>query len=424
MKNKIKYSLLVCLLNILQVNAQYQLDAISSVWDIHKNKWVDSSEFKMQTQVNVFGESGFNSNAVTSEFLKAYYFNKSFIYDEIKSSVMNRARSSNRLGIVNQFGFCGQYVKGSLAFEAGYKNSFVNSIRFSKDVFELMFYGNKSFEGEYASLDPMKIYNYNSNTFFVGLKKQLKKNLIIGGRIGYVRGTDMQYVFTKNASLYTEPNGASLQLIGDYTIAYASDNSNTEYKKTSGNGVSLDLNVAWFKGRSSVSADIYDIGFIQWNNVSQYNASGTNVYNGFDIGNIFGSGGFKFNEVTLDSTLYAFGLEKEIKNKTIALPANVRLCYSYDFHSKYQLQVGMNYRILLSNIPQFYVRLAHYITPTWIIVPGVTYGGFGGANVNLGVSKLWKDKLIFSVHAMGLGYYAMPMKTSGIGVDAQLIYKL
>jgi hypothetical protein len=424
MNNKIKFILLLCFLNILQVNAQYQQDAISSVWDIHKNKWVDSSAFQLQTQVNAFGESGFNSNAITNEFLKAYYFKRSFITDEIKSSVMHRAKSSNRLGIVNQFGICGQYAKGTIAIEVGYKRTFINSILFSKDAFELMFYGNKTFEGENASLDPMSIYNYNAHTFFVGLKKQLKKNLIVGGRIGYVRGSDMQYISTKNASLYTETNGASLQLIGDYNITYASDNSNTGYDKTSGNGLSIDVNVAWFKGRSSLSADIYDIGFIQWKNVSQYNASGTNVYNGFDIGNVFGSGGFKFNEVTLDSALYAFGLEKEIKNKTIALPANIRLCYSYDFHSKYQFQVGMNYRVNLSNIPQTYIRLAHYITPTWIIVPGVTYGGFGGANVNLGVSKNWKDKLIFSINAMGLGYYVLPTKTSGVGIDAQLIYKL
>jgi hypothetical protein len=408
-------AIVLCLITQNLVFAQYQLDAISSVWDIHKNKWIDSTAFQLQTQVNIFGEAGFNSNAITNEFLKAY---------AIKSSVVHRLKPSNRYGIVAQAGICAQYAKDKLAFEVGYKNTYINSTRFSEDAFNLMFYGNKMFEGKHASLDPFSIYSYHAHSIFAGVKKQVKDNLIVGARLGYVRGADLQYVSTQQASLFTETNGASLQLNGTYEIVYASENNNTTYNPTSGNGASIDLNMAWYKGRSSFTADVYDIGFIQWKNVSTYNASGTQIYNGFDIGNIFGTGGFQFDEVNLDSALYAFGLEKKIQSKTLMLPAHIRLCYSYDFHSKYQIQAGLNYRFQLSNIPQAYLRLTHYITPTWIIIPGVSYGGFGKANVNLAVSKLWKDKFIFSLQAMGLGYYALPTKTSGIGLDIQLIYKL
>ena len=373
---------------------------------------------------SVYGSAFVNSNSITNSFIKAYSYTYSYIDDDLKQQQVDRFKSSNRIGSDSKAGLYGQYKLGNIRVEAGLNYRNFNSAQFSADAFKLVFYGNSMYAGKTASLTPLNMYNLNNQSLYVGVKKNIgkKQNMTLGARVAFIRGGRLQKINSKNLSLYTASDGSYLTLNGKFNIAYTDDSTYATIPPMHGAGVSTDLFYSVRDERNELTVELLDLGFIRWNDVVTYSGDGSYTYSGIAIDNIFTTGSLNINPVNLNTILENMGITKEVKDMTYMLPATLNIAYYRHMNPKLTLSGGVRQQFVAGYVPRVYAKAAYYIKKDFVIVPTLAYGGFGRADVELGISKSFADHIILSTHLQWFEYLAAPAKTSGQGMSLAFSY--
>jgi len=381
-----------------------------------------STEYK--AYFSAYGSGYLNSNALTNSFMKSYLYTKSYIGDDLKQQQVDRLKKSNSIGVDIKVGIYGQYTFNKLRVEAGLSYRDFYSSQFSSDAFKLIFYGNSMYAGQTASLDPMSVYNVNYQTLYMGFKKTVgkKQNITFGVRLGFVRGGRMQKVHSKNLSLYTANDGSYLTLNGKFDVAYTDDSTYSAVPSMNGGGLTSDYFFSIKGKRSELAVECLDMGFIRWNNVTTYSGNGSYTYDGIEVNNIIGGNGIVLEPVNLSTVLESMGLTKTVKDVSYMLPSTLHVSYYRHLTSKVSVTGGVRQQFVHGYIPRVYGKLAYYITKEFVLVPSLAYGGFGRADVELGIAKSFSDHLLVSTNLMWFEYFAAPSKTSGHGMSVAFSY--
>lgn len=405
-------SIAVFISTIIGVKAQIEFDRMETFLMERKNLSIGRNE-EARNYVSIFGQGDINSSAISNQFMGDYLYRKAFLSNDLKQDQLDHSNSKYRLGADIKAGIYGSHQYDNYSLEAGYFYRSFYGASFNKDIFSLIFFGNSSFAGQYASLDPFKYYSYTSHNVFVGYKKNIGESLKtqVGVRLGLIAGTNMQSVKLSNATFYTEPDGAYLELQGGVNVAYRDKGDK------GGAGAFTDLYIKSKVEQWDVIAEVRDLGFIHWGQLSSYDQTGTFRYDGFVIDTLFGSNGFKLDPITIDSVMQKFGLDKKRKAFNYMLPTTFHIGISRDISKKLTWALGCKYTVSPGYIPRVYTRLAYYVAPQFTVVPSISYGGFGRFDVELGLAKSFKEKYFISTNLFWLEYLTLPEQSSGHGMS-------
>lgn len=373
---------------------------------------------------SAYGSGYINSTAITNSFLKSYVYEKTFIDNDAKQQQVDRFKKRNAIGADLQVGLYGQYKVKNYFIEAGLGYRTFNSSQFSADAFNLVFYGNAMYAGQTASLSPLYINNVNYQKMYLGFKKNLgqKQNMQFGARLGIVRGGKLQKVKSQNLSLFTAADGSYLSLNGKFDVAFTDDTTYAAVPKMHGLGLSTDFFFSIKGKRSEFAIELLDVGFIHWNDVVTYSGDGSYIYSGVQVDNILTRSGLTLDPINLENLLGGVGISKKVEDVTYWLPSTLHVSYFRHISSKITLSGGVRQQFVHGYKPKVYGKLAYYLNKQFVLIPKVSYGGFGRADVELGIAKSFSKQLLISTNLFWFEFLALPEKTSGHGMSVALSY--
>ncbi|MFH2095333.1 MAG: hypothetical protein ABIJ16_06500, partial [Bacteroidota bacterium] len=230
----------------------------------------DFSSLNMETGAtfNTF----LSSNSVNSKFVSSLY-GKKFIDNEMKAS--NKLKSNNVIGNQDHGNiyFCHMPEKFLGTDHAGYRIGLVyhnhRDMRFTDDIFKLIFYGNKMFAGKTADLSDFQLNLLTYQEFQMGYFKQSTLNenpftYYIG--LSFIKGQDYNSLRFNEASLYTEETGEYIDL--NLSMTYqAMDTVKAELTEFNGIGGAANFYFSYRNEEKKYSwqLTINNVGFIRWN---------------------------------------------------------------------------------------------------------------------------------------------------------------
>jgi hypothetical protein len=404
-----------CLIGVIPVYSQMELDRNDHYLMLQKNPGQGRND-SIGTHINLYGGYHLNSNVFTNDFLRGR-----FIDDNKKERQEKRLKDVNRVGMDVNMGLTGIIKGKKLNYVIGLNNRQMLTSKFSHDDFELMFRGNTQYVGKTAQLSPLKVTYFDYQSIYLGIQKKIEaKNLVIGAGLSLIRGGRFQNLNIKSGTLYTDTAGTYLDFTMDYNIAYT-NKSKSALGPTNGLGAAINLSMSWRTEKNNqLNIEVRDLGFIRWNNLNSYSGNSTYRFEGYDVKNIFQLNDSVFTNMKADTLAKSLGMNKENKTINFLIPATFHVNYLYNYNTRLSFVGGIKYMINASYIPRIYVKTIYYVKKDLILIPMVAYGGFGRADLELGVAKSFKDKLIVSLNLFYVEYLLLPKKSSGNGFNVSL----
>lgn len=357
-----------------------------------------------------------NSTAITNSFLKGA-LSGGFITETMKDNVSAKMRTSNAMGLDFNLGVTGTYHHGLTTVIAGIGHREHFDVKFSRDLFETAFRGNKNYAGKTAYLAPSKVNYFNYQSLYLGISRQLTaSNYILGGGLSFIRGGQYQQVNIRRGDLYTQQDGENVQLKLDFDMGYSKQGAGL-LPASNGVGLALNLNLARWGERSRFNIELRDLGFIAWKNINTLHADSTYNYDGVEIKNVLNYQNYAFNGINADTIIRQYNIRKQVENVNRWIPFSFNINYTYIHSKKLNVVIGGKYMAFANYAPRLYVRTLYYLRERFMIAPALTYGGYGGFNLELAAVKSFNDKMMLSGSVVCLEYLLIPSKTQGFGMQ-------
>ncbi len=391
----------------------------------------DSIQVHKKSEQSIeFTFDGFiNSNAITNNFIKAYYKNE-FLDDEIKAEVSNGLVLKNRLGAESKSGFTYSYhslaenKKPTFSFSV-FDREHLN-LSFSKDLFDLIFYGDTIFAGDTAKLGNFRAHFLRYQQFRFGWKwKGDATHGSYGVAFSLLSGDQNLFIDGNTSGLFVEKDGKSSTLPLRMDV-YQTDTAKTKYFSQNGMGLSTDLfyemPYVFWKKPGRITFAISDLGFIRWNNNSLHYAVDTfYAFNGITVDDL----------VHLDSSAFSSSNTNNIIDRNAKIERGFYSRYipcTLDIHSKtlygktFAVEKGFKYYFNTSALPYFYLKLYFNVGKKQNIhfayIAG--YGGYG--KLNSGMEAQFDLGKHYSIALAGNYLFSGISQTSyGMGLYVKLV---
>ena len=349
-----------------------------------------------QIFANSFG--GIGSSNVPQNFINKFIF-PDFINYELKEATSKKLSDNN---------LCGGEVGGSLNilinrpphssgqfntfFGFGFGTQIEGNLTFSKDLFDLTFFGNQPFAGQTQSLNKTSLnilsYSYFEGTLGITFIQNTGSSNIWAD-FGFILGSRYTNFKVGTGSVFTEKDGDYLTINLAESVLEVSDTTNLSSPK--GIGAKLDLHYSKQSDSYQFLFSLENLGRISWKNAIQANLDTAFTFEGIEIRDIFQFSDSVLNDVaSIDSFL-----ESKTENKFKTLPVNITAYYKA-YMEKYYLDVFVKHRLLTNYTP--FVRLGFsYNLP--VVKPGITisYGGYStiqaGLNADIEIGNIFKFQL-------------------------------
>jgi len=360
-----------------------------------------NSEFlnfgKTGRSISVNGEFELASNGIRNDLLNRFIYG-GFIDNSIKENSYKNMKNYSVLGANMHYDlsvFFGRDPRYS--YLIGFKDQRIFNATFTKDFYQLMFYGNKPFLGETKNLGGTNINSLRFQELKLGfIWHKIDTTAKVGVSVSVLRGQELFYIQAGDkSSLYTNPDGTELVFNSNFNMALGDTNNRGKAFAFSGVGASADI---FFEtpyqsaiGKSSVLiVNANNLGFIHWFDQSiQYSSDSTFRFDGYHIDNI--------NDLS-DSTLKGISADTIIKNATNArkqsfntnIPTNLLLINKIIFSDRYALSVGFRYIFHANYKPYIFVENEYAFTPKLTMALHVGYGGY--SKINLGLAMVYSNK--------------------------------
>lgn len=370
----------ICLL-CLGGNAQYN------------SNFLNYSQTGRCVSVDVDFEAG--SNGMSKEMVNKLVWG-GYINNDVKSQSASHLKATNNFGLMNNYGVSA-FIKGNAKFDylIGIKDQQVANSLYTKDFYNLMFYGNQAYKGGTADL---------SNTSVNALKFQEAKFGImmynvdsvgkIGVSISVLKGEQLFYFKTnENSSLFTSADGSQLVLNSNFNMAQ-SDTAQTGIGAFNGLGASADIyfetiyKSKWGQ-KCILTANVNNLGFINWwKNSVQYSSDSLYTYSGYTVRNINDLKDSTINRINKDTLLVDLANARN-EDFNVNIPTNLLLLNKVYFSDKYRATFGFRHVFNANYRPYVFVEpeLKH---KNICYTLHVGYGGY--SKLNVGFSLTWNTK--------------------------------
>lgn len=354
-----------------------------------------------------------------------------YISNDIKKESSKNLKGENNFGIILNYDVTA-FLKGKSKYDflVGVKNQEVLNATFTRDFFNLMFYGNQTYKGKTANLS-----NSNVNALrFQEIKFGLMMHKIdsvgkIGVSVSFIKGEQLFYIkANKNSNLYTAPDGSELVFNSNFNMAI-SDTNNRNLTKFNGVGASADIFFetpykSTIGQRSILSVNANNIGFIHWlNNSVQYSSDSSLRFRGYEVNNIADLKDSTINRLNSDSLLRTLSNARN-ENFNVNIPTNLVIINKIYFGSQQRFCLGTGFRYIFNANYKPYIFIEpEYRYKNVIFTLHTGYGGY--VRLNVGTSVTWNSKHWFlRIGSNSLQGYFVPKTAYGQGLFLSLAYKL
>ncbi|MCK5857504.1 MAG: hypothetical protein KAG64_08440 [Bacteroidales bacterium] len=261
----------------------------------------------------------------------------------------------------------------------------LNEYQFTKDLYQLVFYGNNAFEGEAAYLTHSGMMRVDYFQIKTGLHRSTK-NLrhVFGLNLALNLGNKLSgFRFYDPSYLFTNPTGTAVVLQSNVDY-FESDTAKSEWYNVSGVGASIDFNYKFIEKESySLLVSIENIGFIKWNkNTLRLSEDKKHVFQGIEVDNIFQMPSPLVNsEDTLKDYIYANTTQGA---NYLITPIDVKMQFEqYFFHQRIKMGMLTHFRLLSYMLPIFQMDASYKVSDNFQLGPVLSYGGYTAFNAGL-----------------------------------------
>ena len=305
------------------------------------------------------------------------------ITDEIKDKSLKLHRGINRFGSdlnteIEYRNFSVSLFKNpnwGFTIKAGYY-SFINAL-YSKDLYELTFYGNQNYIGDTAFLSGTKFSAYTFQKIGFGWLDKKSKSSV---SLNIFNLSNYSNAFIRKGEIYqsSEIDTLSVNFSGN-----ASFNSSSDFINGLGFGVDFDLRIAV---PTRNNKPLYyqflakNIGFASLiNPLNRFSGDSTFTFTGLSYNEVLNGSSFLDSNFSILDTL---GVQKSQARKTLFLPGYLQFSKLVDANSTRKLQEFYGIRMFLASAfnPLVFAGLDYRINvnPSNTLNVGIntSYGGF------------------------------------------------
>jgi hypothetical protein len=392
-----------------------------------------NSEFlnfeKTGRSISINAEYELGSNGIYNSLLNKFIYG-GFIDKKIKDASNDKMRSLNVMGANMNYDMSVFFGRNSkYSYLVGIKDQVIFNSSFTKDFYQLLFYGNKPYLNETKNLSGSSINSLRFQELKLGfIWHKIDSTAKVGVSVSILKGQQLFYIKAKEgSSLYTNSDGTELVFNSDFNMALSDTNNRKNPFAYTGVGASADI---FFEtpykskiGKGSVlTVNANNIGFLYWfDNSVQYNSDSTFRFDGYKIDNLLD---------LQDTTLAAINRDSIIKNTTNArkesfnvnIPTNLLIINKIRFSNKFVLGTGFRYLFNSNFKPYFFADAEYQLTSKITGVLHVAYGGYSKLNVGLAFtynSPAW----FFKIGSNSLQGYISPSNTYGQGAFISIAKK-
>lgn len=386
------------------------------------------------TEIGTGFYSYFGSNSINNNFANSI-FNSNYIDDDLKYS--NHIKNKNILGTDLKAGCYVAIMPDSMwglsnfGYRIGLSHKQFRSVNFSKDLYNLIFFGNKQFAGESVNFDNTRFRSIDYQRLELGIFKNYnenntKVNVYFG--LNILKGQQLQSLNINEGSFFTSIDGDSLDLNTKFSY-FTSDQSHKKFNNFNGAGLSIDafFKIENTKSKLSFTFASEDLGYISWANKSYLAGVDTAVhFDGVEITNIMNVAQENLQGISQDS------LMNILYSKSDTVPFQLSIPEKLSFEIKKEWNgiinstlIGINYIFDIGQpIPQFYAMQNAVIT-NWLNIGLIeNYGGFSGFNAGLYFQINTNKNFNATISSGNLTGFILPKDAYARNVFISLAYKL
>lgn len=390
---------------------------------------IPTEKFAQTIEFNGLGY--INSTTLHNDFVRSFYYGR-FIDEDTKFIATRKMEESNLIGGMTRIGFT--YTIHSLQIKNAPVLSFSLldrshlDVKFSDDLFNVLFYGNKSYAGQTAQMGDFALNYLRYQQLRFGWSRN--GNATHGGYgfgISLLSGEQNRSAKMSVADLYTAADGTFLDLQVAMEID-RSDTTHTGYFAQNGMGFSTDLfyempYTCWNRP-GKIRFDVKDLGFIQWNSNSMHHSVDSSYhYEGMEVNDLF----------NMDSTVFPSSIENVIDRNTSfsrrkyarAIPGALDIHTKSFYGKQLAFEKGITWRFN-TNAKMYYYAKFHFLmgrNKNIDIAYVLGYGGYGRFNSGLDLSADIGKHYSFQFMNYYLFSDVTAQSTIGMGVFMKLLRK-
>ena len=331
-------------------------------------------------QLIVNGQLDIQSTSFKNEMLNKLVFG-GYIDQAMKDRSFDKHGNINFAGVISNndvtYFHGSDSLFGKSRFDWGVKAGYyaLGSVKYGKDPFGLVFYGNEGYLGDTAFFTKTHLSFTRFQKVGFGLRDKISGSYFF---VNLVNVQDQIKGEITKGELYQSADASlvKLKLLGDMSYTTGS-----QFSK--GLGVSFDgayrVKVPWIKGTQTVmELSFSNLGFAKINSPMQrYQADSTYSFSGFKLNQLFGDNSpFKRDDY---SVLDSLGVDRDSTYKhTVLLPGYIQAGKLIDYRSSKKLQSFFGIRLFptLKSNSAIYAGAAYKPAKSVLLIASVNYGGF------------------------------------------------
>lgn len=379
--------------------------------------------------IAINGEYEFGSNGIYNSLLNKFIFG-GYIDKSTKDASNSKMYNTSVLGAnmnYNISAFFGRKAKYS--YLIGFKDHRIFNSTFTKDFYQLLFYGNKPYLNETKNLGGTTINSIRFQELKFGfIWHQIDSTAKVGVSVSILKGQNLFYVRTKDgSSLYTNNDGTELIFDSKFNMAFSDTSHKNNPLAFSGIGASADIFFetpykSMFGKGSVLTVNANNLGFIHWNDNSiQYNSDSVFKFNGYHIDNLLDLKDSTLSTINQNSIIQkTSNAHRESFN--VNIPANLLIINKIIVTNKFAWSIGFRYLFSSNFKPYGFMDFEYKFTPKITSALHLGYGGYSRLNVGLAFmynTKNWYLK----VGSNSIQGFILPKKTFGQGAFISLARK-
>jgi hypothetical protein len=399
----------------------------------YNSNFINYTKYGRSISLNSEFESG--SNAMNSDLINSLLWG-GYIDKETKDASQKKLKAYNNFGINLNYDL-NAIVKGGKKFDlvVGIKNQEIVNGYFTRDFYNLLFYGNTAYKGKTADLSKCNFNALRFQEFKIGgVVNKVDSMGKIGFSVSFLKGEQLFYLGTgANSSLYTSEDGSQVVWNSDFNLAL-SDTAQRGFGSFNGVGASADIyfeteykSVVGKKSRMVVNAN--NIGFIYWRKQSvQYSSDSVYNYQGYSVNNINDLRDSTLSNLDRDSVINNL-VNNYSENFNVNIPTNLLIINKIYFGNlspfgqyKYCFSFGFRHIFNANYIPYVFIE-PEYTYRNFNFGAHIGYGGYMRLSLGASVS-LNRPEWFFRLGSNSLQGFILPKSTSGQGVYVTIAKKL
>lgn len=337
---------------------------------------------------------GLTNSASTSSM--ANFVFKDFLDQEDKDALVAPVGSYLRYGFMREIsiGYREPWYKVFDTYQMGHgfsiRNTYYNSARMSSDLLNVVMFGNKPYADETLSLDGSAYETWYFSSLDYHFDVLIDSVQPVSFSVSLHVGHDHNQHKVNTGTLYTEPDGAYLDLDLDYRLR-----SNTmDAHPLAGIGVGIGVNTAFrLSDNDKLVIDVRDVGVMNWHQGRLLEADTTFRFRGLRFDNVFAITD-SLTSYTNDRYTEAFLYEDE-DDYMVALPFYASASYHHKFKNSSfrEISVQADYRYLSGFYPRLTVATDIKTGYKQNLMASVSTGGYTWFSLNAGYeltfARLW-----------------------------------